>query len=69
MFLIEEMIAPNGQCLAAIYMRPDGLFEGRIYSQDQTAVEELGSGDDFRVCAIAETLPRVKVIVDEELCL
>ena len=34
MFLIEERIAPNGEARVLIYMRPDGMFEGRLYQRE-----------------------------------
>ncbi len=65
MFLVEKKLSPNGESRAEIYMRSDGLFEGRIYRQNcQTA----DSGEtEFEVCGVTETLPRVETIVDEEL--
>jgi hypothetical protein len=66
MFLVEEK--RNGQRRAEIYMRSDGLFEGRIY---RPALEpDCGQhlrADEFEVCGVTETLPRVKTLVDEEL--
>lgn len=67
MFLVEQK--QNGGRRAEIYMRPDGLFEGRIYRQESEVVDgqpQLGSLD-FEICAVTETLPRVETIVDEEL--
>ena len=67
MFLVEEKTSPNGQCSALIYMRPDGLFEGRIHrKRDQDAGADRWA-NDYEVCAVTETLPRAKTIVDEEL--
>ena len=60
MFLVEEKKSSNAQCSAEIYMRDDGLFEGRIYRSD-------GANGDFEVCGLTETLPRLEAIVDEEL--
>lgn len=57
MFLVEEK--RNGDRRAEIYMRPDGLFEGRIYRQEVDV--------EFEVCGVTETLPRVETLVDEEL--
>src|ERR1700687_5199255 len=37
MFLVEKKMSPNGQRRAEIYMRPDGLFEGRIYSLESAS--------------------------------
>lgn len=65
MFLVEKKVSRNGQCCAEIYMRPDGLFEGRIYREvNGDAHQEAG---DFEVCGVTETLTRVETIVDEEL--
>jgi hypothetical protein len=66
MFLVEER--RNGQRRAAIYMRPDGLFEGRIYRQtSDTASESIRAKAEFEICGVTETLPRVETLVDEEL--
>jgi hypothetical protein len=63
MFLVEEK--QNGGRRAEIYMRPDGLFEGRIYRQPY---RDAHSHDpEFEICAVTETLPRVETIIDEEL--
>jgi len=63
MFLVEEKKSLSARCSAEIYMRDDGLFEGRIH--------RMGSGKqadgDFEVCGVTETLPRIEAIVDEEL--
>jgi hypothetical protein len=60
MFLVEEK--RNGQRRAEIYMREDGLFEGRIYAASPDRTDEK-----FEVCGVTETLPRVETLVDEEL--
>ena len=60
MFLVEQK--EIGGRRAEIYMREDGLFEGRIYRQEA----KPGEGT-FEVCGVTETLPRVETIVDEEL--
>ena len=57
MLLVEER--RNGDRRARIYMRADGLFEGRIYRQEVDV--------EFEVCGVTETLPRVETLVDEEL--
>ncbi len=71
MYLIERVTAPSNQRLAMIYMRSDGLFEGRIYHQARPAGLVDGSSDQlsesFEVCALTETLPRARTIVYEEL--
>ena len=73
MFLVEEKVAPGGACCAMIYMRPDGLFEGRIYPLGGTAgaggpgaLAEAGD-DNFRMCCVTETLLRAQSIVYEEI--
>ena len=69
MFLVEEKISPDGQRCAEIYMRTDGLFEGRIYSIAlATGSLNPGRGEvEFEVCGVTETLPRAQTIVYEEL--
>jgi hypothetical protein len=71
MFLVEEKASPNGQTRGVIYMRPDGLFEGHIHCRRGMAggndMVLSGWSDDYQVCAVTETLPRAKAIVDEEL--
>jgi hypothetical protein len=71
MFLVAEKASPNGQRCGVIYMRADGLFEGHIYRRhgiaDSNDMSLQGWSDDYEVCAVTETLPRAKTIVDEEL--
>ncbi len=69
MLLVEEKFSPNGQSRAEIYMRTDGLFEGRIYRLE-LRVESRSSARpsaNFEVCAVTETLPRAQTIVYEAL--
>jgi len=63
MFLVEERKSLNARRSAEIYMRDDGLFEGRIYRSRSGNQAEY----DFEVCGITETLSRIEAIVDEEL--
>lgn len=66
MFLVEER--RNGQRRAEIYMRPDGLFEGRIYRREcEMPGQPLRASEEFDICGVTETLPRVETLVDEEL--
>ena len=66
MFLVEER--RNGQRRAEIFMRPDGLFEGRIYREaSETASGTIRAKAEFEICGVTETLPRVEALVDEEL--
>ena len=72
MYLVERVTTPGSRRLAMIYMRSDGLFEGRIYHQARLADTVDGSSADqlsesFEVCALTETLPRARTIVYEEL--
>jgi hypothetical protein len=68
MFLVEEKISYNGQRRAEIYMRPDGLFEGRIYRGEREAdCGQLRAPSEFEICGVTETLRRVETLVDEEL--
>jgi hypothetical protein len=69
MFLMEERIAPEGSSRVMIYMRSDGLFEGRLYrraSENNGDANEKWS-ESFVVCALTETLFRARAIVHEEL--
>ncbi len=66
MFLVEEK--ENGPRRAEIYMREDGLFEGRIYHHAGGDGSQLLCGElEFEVCGVTETLSRVETLVDEEL--
>jgi hypothetical protein len=67
MFLVEEK--RNGQRSAEIYMRPDGLFEGRIYrpALEPDCGQQPRVDNEFVVCGVTETLSRVETLVDEEL--
>ena len=57
MFLVEER--RNGQRRAEIYMRPDGLFEGRIYRQ--TAEQTKDFSPPLRgLCVITALVPTDK---------
>jgi hypothetical protein len=69
MYLVEKVAAPNEQRLAMIYMRYDGLFEGRIYHPPAgvACYDSEQWGETFEVCAITETLARARTIVYEEL--
>lgn len=66
MFLVEEKKSLNARCSAEIYMRDDGLFEGRIHRME-SGQQTDSANRDFEVCGVTETLPRIEAIVDEEL--
>jgi hypothetical protein len=66
MFLVEEKKSLDARCSAEIYMRDDGLFEGRIHRM-RSGKQGDGANGDFQVCGVTETLPRIEAIVDEEL--
>ncbi len=70
MFLVEEKVAPSGSCCAMIYMRPDGLFEGRIYPRGRAAANPgavEADGENFEMCCVTDTLGRAQSIVYEEI--
>jgi len=71
MFLIEERIAPNGEARVLIYMRPDGMFEGRLYQREtrHNGQERVPSrwSEKFNLFALTETLARSQTIAYEEL--
>ena len=68
MFLVSEKISNNGERRAAIYMRPDGLFEGRIYCEARNGGRDKHRiVPEFEICGVTETLRRVETLVDEEL--
>lgn len=71
MFLIEKIKHPDSQRNIRIYMRPDGMFEGRLYHRQIDSVEiERDSylfDTEYEVCGFAETLSRIKVIINELL--
>ena len=67
MILVEKKTSPNGQRRAEIYMRPDGLFEGRIYSLESPNPQPRRTDAEFEVCGITETLSRAQTVVYEEL--
>ena len=66
MFLVEEKKSVNAECSAEIYMRDDGLFEGRIHRLGSGRTAD-GANGEFEVCGVTETLARIEAIVDEEL--
>lgn len=67
MFLVEER--RNGRRRAEIYMRTDGLFEGRIYGPEREpdCGRYVEADEKFEICGVTETLTRVETLVDEEL--
>jgi hypothetical protein len=66
MFFVEERKSLNARCFAEIYMREDGLFEGRIF-RSRSSKQAGDANGDYEVCGVTETLPRIETIVDEEL--
>jgi hypothetical protein len=70
MFLINEALTADGQHLAVICMREDGLFEGRIYKLLAGAEDDNTPGhfgDSYELCGVTETLSRIQTIIHEEL--
>ncbi len=69
MFKMEETASDAGDITGAIFMRPDGLFEGRIYRK-QPHPKDIGPGSEeleFEVCALTGTLVQARTLVHEEL--
>ena len=70
LFLMKESIAPDRRRFAQIWMTFDGSFEGRIY-RHREACQPNGRStcciDQYEVCGVTETLPRIEMLVDEEL--
>lgn len=57
MFLVEEK--RNGLRRAEIFMRPDGLFEGRIYRQTSDAASEaIRAKAEFEICGYGNPFTR-----------
>ncbi len=71
MFVVEEIDSPDGRCVAMLYMRNDGMYEGRIYCAEYTqrvsAHALHRTHYDSYFCGVADTLPRVRHIVQQEL--
>ena len=68
--MIEKAVSPGQERLAIIYMRTDGLFEGRIHRKGDAAggTPVMNTWSiDYEVCALTETLSAAKTIVYEEL--
>ena len=58
MFKIEEAASDDGEITGIIFMRPDGMFEGRVYRNQSS---------DFEVCGVAGTLIQMRTLLHEEL--
>ncbi|HEY2976295.1 MAG TPA: hypothetical protein VGJ48_27520 [Pyrinomonadaceae bacterium] len=70
MFKMEETAADEGDITGAIFMRPDGMFEGRIYRKQTstTVVQQTANQDsEFEICAVTGTLIQARILVHEEL--
>lgn len=70
MFKMEETASDDGDITGAIFMRPDGLFEGRIYRKQahgKVAQQGFAQRDEFEICAVTGTLIHARILVHEEL--
>jgi len=70
MFKMEETAADEGDITGAIFMRPDGMFEGRIYrkpDRGKTIQQDSDQQGAFEICAVTGTLIHARILVHEEL--
>lgn len=70
MFKIEETASDDGDITGAIFMRPDGMFEGRIcrkQAHDKVAQQGSDQRDEFEICSVTGTLIQARILVHEEL--
>ncbi len=69
-FFMKESLAPDRRRFAQIWMNFDGSFEGRVHTHRETCKPNGRSNcclDQYEVCGVTETLPRIETLVDEEL--
>jgi len=64
MFKMDEKTSDDGDIKGIIFMRPDGMFEGRIYRKP-TSGRELSA--DFDLFVLTGTLAQARLILHEEL--
>ena len=70
MFKMEAAASDDGNTPGAIFMQPDGLFEGRIYRKQahgKVVEQEFGQQGEFEICAVAGTLIQARTLLHEEL--
>lgn len=70
MFKMEETASDEGDITGAIFMRSDGLFEGRIYrktARGEAVKHESDQRGEFEICALTGTLVQARTLVHEEL--
>ncbi len=70
MFKMEETTSDDGDITGIIFMRPDGMFEGRLYRKQMRneVPEERASPDgEFELCAVTGTLIHARILLHEEL--
>ena len=63
MFKMEETSSDDGGITGIIFMRPDGIFEGRIYRKPLPNAQT----DHFELCVLTGTLAHARAILHEEL--
>ena len=64
MFKMEQTISDDGDIADAIFMPPDGMFEGRSYRKRKPTNGSKRAG--FDVC-VTGTLVQARILVHEEL--
>ena len=70
MFKMEETASDEGDIKGAIFMRPDGMFEGRIYRKQADGPVVQPTSDqhgEFEICVVTGTLIQARTLVHEEL--
>jgi hypothetical protein len=68
MFKMEEPAADERDITGAIFMRPDGMFEARIYRKPARAAQQDSDAEGaFEICAVTGTLIQARILVHEEL--
>lgn len=67
MFKMEEKSSDDGSITGIIFMRPDGMFEGRIYRKSLPGTPNHDLPDDFELCVLTGTLGHARAIVHEEI--
>ncbi len=70
MFNMEETRSDEGDITGIIFMRPDGMFEGRIYRKQKPSDlpgARPDSDGEFELCAVTGTLIQARILLHEEL--
>ncbi|HLA10140.1 MAG TPA: hypothetical protein VJ023_06065 [Pyrinomonadaceae bacterium] len=67
MFKMEETSSDDGGITGIIFMRPDGMFEGRIYRKQLPNVQDHTLPENSELCILTGTLAQARSVVHEEL--